>query len=247
MFCGHCGQENSASSQFCGRCGQPLAGVSASPTEPAAPPPLPGAGAPDAKTDGKAVASLILGILSLTIFSVLAGIPAVILGHVSRSNIKKSMGKLKGEGMALAGLILGYISFAAIPLILIIAAIAIPNLLRARISANEAEAIRSLRNLNAAAVSYVADKKAYPSELTDMGPSGAQLISQELADGQRAGYRFSYFAVDADQDQVADGYFVAAEPVTPGSTGVRSFCSDQTGIIRFAPRGQSCSSESDAL
>lgn len=247
MFCNQCGQENSAGSQFCARCGQPLSHLASASSEVGAPPPVPGSPAPDAKTDGKAVGSLILGILSLTIFSVLAGIPAVILGHISRSNIKKSMGKLKGEGMALAGLILGYISFAAIPFILIIAAIAIPNLLRARISANEAGAVRALRDVNQAAVTYVADKKAFPGELSELGPSGAQLIRQEIADGQHQGYRFAYYAVDENQDQVADGYFVSAHPLTPGTTGVRTFCTDQTGVIRSAPSGQECTTESEPL
>ena len=70
------------------------------------------------ETDGKATASLVLGILSLLCFSVLTGIPAIILGHMSKANIRRSMGRLKGDGMATAGLIMGYISAAAIPLIL---------------------------------------------------------------------------------------------------------------------------------
>jgi len=79
---------------------------------------------PNARTDGKAVASLILGILSVTVLSILAGIPAIILGHMSRASIRKSMGELKGSGMALAGLITGYISVAmTIVLLYIIAAI----------------------------------------------------------------------------------------------------------------------------
>ena len=61
-----------------------------------------------------------------------------------------------GDGMAIAGLVLGYIGFAAIPFILIIAAIAIPNLLRARMAANEASAVGSLRTINVAALSYSA-------------------------------------------------------------------------------------------
>jgi hypothetical protein len=77
------------------------------------------------------------------------GIPAVILGHLSRSAIRQSMGRLKGEGMALAGLITGYISIAVIP-ILILMAIAIPSLLRSRQAANESAAIASLRTINSA-------------------------------------------------------------------------------------------------
>jgi type IV pilus assembly protein PilA len=41
-----------------------------------------------------------------------------------------------------------------VAIILIIAAIAIPNLLRARISANEASAVSSLRTFNTACITY---------------------------------------------------------------------------------------------
>src|SRR5215831_21181452 len=57
------------------------------------------------KTDGGAIASLILGITSIVLcLNIFTGIPAIITGHISYSKIKKSMGRLKGEGMALTGL-----------------------------------------------------------------------------------------------------------------------------------------------
>ena len=97
-------------------------------------------------TDGKATASLVCGILSILCFSILTGIPAIILGHISRGNIQRSGGRLQGGGMALAGLILGYASLAVSALV--ITAIMIPNLLRARISANESAAMSTVRNGN---------------------------------------------------------------------------------------------------
>lgn len=263
IFCTSCGQDNSETSQFCSKCGQPLgasligassgspmsgSSLTGSPMNPSGspfPPPLPSSTAdPNAQTDGKAIASLVLGILSLTIFSIFAGIPAVILGHVSRSNIKKSMGRLKGEGVALAGLIMGYISFLAIPfIILIIAAIAIPNLLRARISANESAAIEAVRDINTAAVSYQErdQRRSFPSDLKQLRSADhAGQISREVADGRKSGYAFAYTPQDTEGDQVVDGYFVVAIPLTPGSTGQRSFCSDQTGVIRSADKNDEC-------
>ena len=62
------------------------------------------------KTSGGAVTSLVLGILSFACIGPLAGIPAIIVGHVSLSNIKKSDGELTGGGLAVAGLILGYVN-----------------------------------------------------------------------------------------------------------------------------------------
>lgn len=47
-----------------------------------------------------------------------------------------------------------------VAIILIVAAISIPNLLRARIAANEASAVASLRSLNTAQISY---NSSYPT------------------------------------------------------------------------------------
>ncbi len=62
------------------------------------------------RTNRAAVASLILGILGIIPFGPLAGIPAVICGHIASRSIRKS--HLKGKGMAVAGLVLGYGSLA---------------------------------------------------------------------------------------------------------------------------------------
>jgi hypothetical protein len=115
--------------------------------------------------------------LSLLCFSFLAGIPAIVLGHMSRSSIRKSMGRLKGEGMALAGLIMGYISIAFIPVMLIIAAIAIPNLLRAKLTANDSVAASVMRTINTAQVTYrvTYPSRGYARDLATLG-SGASSV-----------------------------------------------------------------------
>lgn len=64
-------------------------------------PPLP------APTNGKAVGALVCGVS--TFFSAgLTGIPAVILGHMARGEIRRS--REQGDGMAVAGLVLGWLS-----------------------------------------------------------------------------------------------------------------------------------------
>ena len=60
-------------------------------------------------TNGKATASLVLGLLSLLLW-VLTGIPAVILGHMALNEINASNGTQGGKGSAIAGLVLGYIA-----------------------------------------------------------------------------------------------------------------------------------------
>ena len=252
MFCIRCGHENPAEGNVCTNCGQPLTAQAARfPGE------APSAAAPagEARTDGKATASLVLGLLSL-VCGLLAGIPAIILGHISLSNIKKSGGRLKGEGIALAGLIMGYISVVAIPFILIIAAIAIPNLLRSRIAANEANTVGNIRTINTAAVVYATNypQVGFSSSLGALGgrnpcnpsPTTACLIDQDLASGERSGYRFTYEAKDTNGDQVMDAYFVQTVPIGQGQTGVRSFCSDESGVIRSSS-SETCTKDSPPL
>lgn len=242
MFCNHCGREVPDSSTFCNNCGASLQTSAPNVPYPVVPPGGPTETIP---TDSKATLSLILGILSVTAFSFFAGIPAIILGHMSRSNIRKSMGRLKGEGMALAGLIMGYISLLAIPVILIIAAIAIPNLLRARQQANETYAISSMRTIVVANTTYQAQKgPGFAASLQELEDAG--YIDRTLADGQKHGYRFTYNAVDSDGDGTADKFQLNATPVKPGSSGNRIFCSDETGVIRHQ-RGGECTTESEVV
>lgn len=67
-----------------------------------------------APTENMAVVSMVLGILSMVAFSILAGIPAIIIGKQSRDNIRASNGRLSGDGMAQAGIIMGWVSVALV-------------------------------------------------------------------------------------------------------------------------------------
>jgi hypothetical protein len=61
--------------------------------------------APAPPTSGKAIASLILSLFGVSLF-------AVIFGHIARSEIRNSGGRIAGDGLALAGLIIGWIGLA---------------------------------------------------------------------------------------------------------------------------------------
>jgi hypothetical protein len=68
------------------------------------------------KTNGLSVASLVLGILSIFLFCTygVVAILAIVFGHVSLSQIKRSQGTQSGRGMAIAGLVCGYIGLALV-------------------------------------------------------------------------------------------------------------------------------------
>jgi uncharacterized membrane protein YhaH (DUF805 family) len=139
----------------------------------------------------------------------------------------------------------------------LIAAIAIPSLLRARVSANESAAIGDIRTVISAQAAYrsanggwfegnpeclaapaVGCVPGYPAD-------GPGFLEPVLASRQpKSGYQRRFepgrmVSVDpAVSSQTSVGnYAYVAVPVTPGQTGVRSFCGDSTGVICFRADG----------
>ncbi len=228
MTCSKCGATVAEDSRFCSICGNSVLEPQAAGPPIAFPPPL-GAPVASPETSGKAVASLICGIISIFPFCVVA----IILGHIAVSQIGKSAGRLTGKGVAIAGLVLGYLGLVAIPFIAIIAAIAIPNLLRAKISANEAMAVGSVRTLVAAEISYQTanPKTGFTCNLSDLGSTG--LVDSRLASGRKYGYVFVLQNCTADKEGDPAAHFqIVASPVTYNSTGVRQFCADESGVTK---------------
>ena len=136
-----------------------------------------------------------------------------------------------------------------VAIILIIAAIAIPNLMRARMSANESSAAGSIRTINTGQVSYAT---TYPSvgfaaNLSSLGMGSATpctpsstngcFLDNVLAGGTKEGYSFA----SAGSGTPAVTYTSLGSPLTLNSTGTRSFCSDQTGVIYYNSGSTSCS------
>src|SRR3954471_24757379 len=92
-----------------------------------------------------------------------------------------------------------------VAIILIIAAIAIPNLLRARMAANEASSVGSLRTINTAEVTYADTyNKGFSRDLESLGGADcasstadaahACMLDPVLSSGHKSGYRFTYAA-----------------------------------------------------
>ncbi len=131
-----------------------------------------------------------------------------------------------------------------VAIILIIAAIAIPNLLRAKMAANEASAVGSLRTINTSCVEYSTTYGiGFPGSLPALGGTGTAtsassgLIDSVLASGTKSGYTFVYTAGTADSAGAIDSYSLTAAPVVAGTTGQRTFFTDQSGVIRADANG----------
>ena len=137
-----------------------------------------------------------------------------------------------------------------VAIILIIAAIAIPNLLRAKIAANQASAVGSLRTLNTACIAFSTSYGQFPAALTNLGPVGsgtasstsADLIDSVLAGGTKSGYVFAFGAGASNQS-----YTITAKPITAATTGQNMYFTDQSGVIRVDTSGSGAGATSTPI
>ena len=107
---------------------------------------------------GYAIASLVLGILSIPTFGLLlvGAMTSVILGVVALVKESRQPEEYGGKGMAITGIVLAARLHPrdACRSLGIVAAIAIPSFLRARVSSNEAAALGDVREVIMAEARY---------------------------------------------------------------------------------------------
>jgi type IV pilus assembly protein PilA len=120
-----------------------------------------------------------------------------------------------------------------IAIILVIAAIAVPKMNRQLMAAHEMAAIRQIGTIHQGETQYYSQFGKYAESLLALGPpasgtagpAAADLIPKNLADGKNSGYLFVV-------QPTPTGYAVTAIPEAFGSSGSRTFYSDQTLVIR---------------
>lgn len=143
-----------------------------------------------------------------------------------------------------------------VAIILIIAAIAIPNLVRARISANQASVVASMRSLSTAQIQYLGNwpSSGYATSVVVLGTgaatvpptpcpaAGASSAAACLIDGVLTGGatigKSGYFIDSIGQvgpgstSPIPDVYESEAGPIAFDRSGDNSYCSTLDGVIR---------------
>lgn len=143
-----------------------------------------------------------------------------------------------------------------VAIILIIAAVAIPNLVRAKISANQASVVASLRSISTAQIQYqsnwpsvgyatslvILGTGAATSPPTNCAPTGATSGAACLVDGVltgattlgKSGYYIDTIgqAGPGNTTTIFDVYESVAGPIAFDRSGVNSYCSVPDGVIR---------------
>jgi hypothetical protein len=234
-FCLGCGNGMAEGERFCGICGRDALAASAGrAVDPAVTFGLP------PETSGKAIFSLISGVLFLILPFSLA---AVIFGHLSLSDIRHSGGRLTGKGLAIAGLVLGYLGMAATLGLIIWSGFYVRQrekslAQKVKIVNYENPIVSSVRSLNMAEIAYAqAHREAgYTCSLSEL--KAAWGLSNDLAHGQKDGYIFELKGCTAAK---ANGpiakYQVVAYPAAANKTGTVAFCSNESDLIKVARNG----------
>lgn len=135
-----------------------------------------------------------------------------------------------------------------IAIIMIIAAIAAPKLMSTRASAQEMAAIRHIVTIHTAQTQYYSQFGKYATTMAELGPpasgaagpQAADLVPAELASGKKGGYVFQMTAAQG-------GYVVNANPEAFGTSGRRTFFSDQSQVIRENWGQEPASAQSKAI
>ena len=120
-----------------------------------------------------------------------------------------------------------------IAIILIIITIAVPKYNKTQMFMRETAAIKAIQTLHQMEVQYQSQYGRYATSMAELGPpasgapspAAADLIGNDLSNGEKQGYKFTLTGTPG-------GYVLNANPVNYGSSGSKTFYSDQTMVIR---------------
>jgi hypothetical protein len=169
-------------------------------------------------------------------FIILLALFSIPLGHIALWRITRSARQIRGKPFAIAGLCLGYG--------LVFLLYSSPLSHHSRVATNESSAIGTIRTLNLAEAKFAGhgDNSRYAcslSELTATLRSNSTWEESSLDDFVNTGTQSGYVYQLSCEVGSEKGYSLIAVPEKLGSSGMRSFCSDRTGVIRYSNNGES--------
>jgi|SRR5205085_5215716 len=136
-----------------------------------------------------------------------------------------------------------------ISIIMIILLFAVPKFKGPSIQANETSAVRTLQAVHTAQMEYAArfPGQGFTCSLQSLGPppagqppnpSAADLLDNKVTSGSKDGYTFAIQGcTSAASGSRVVSYQIVATPEVPGTTGIKAFCTDGDGTIRYDPSG----------
>lgn len=198
------------------------------------------------ETSGKAIFSLICGILFIVLpFSIIG----VIFGYIALSEIRKNPGRLKGRGLAITGIALSYIGCA---LIAFVFGLGIYEIRKESKQVSHKSTIRTatsypqtrnpiltaVRTLNTAEIAYSQRHPdlGYTCSLSDL--STAWEINTDLHDKGTTGYSFKLSCSPVKPGGRVMRYQLLAYPSADSKrTSAAVYCSDESDVIPISHSG----------
>jgi prepilin-type N-terminal cleavage/methylation domain-containing protein len=121
-----------------------------------------------------------------------------------------------------------------IAIILIIITVAVPKFQKAQMFARDMAAQKAIQTIHQMEVQYQSQYGRYANSLAELGPpasgaaspAAADLIDASFASGIKGGYKYTLTGGNG-------GYIVTAVPETFGTSGSRTWYSDQTMTIHY--------------
>jgi type IV pilus assembly protein PilA len=159
----------------------------------------------------------------------------------------------RGRVPIIVWILIGVVVFFFLCIVTLFVLLTIPTLGHMKNQASETAAVRSLRTIEQAELMYSVTypSKGYACSLRALGgdpsagpPSAeaAQVLPGDLASGPTSGYIFTLSnctRVSQNGMERVTGYTITAVPQTVGKTGIRGFCGDAFGVIKYDPAGGS--------
>jgi hypothetical protein len=183
---------------------------------------------------GLAITSFVLGLLSLVCFGPLAGLPAVICGHIAHNRTRRNPGQFGGAGFSIAGFVMGYVSILMIP---IMAAMLLPALAKAKGRAQSINCANNMKQVGLAFRVWALDHEDKFPFAVSTNQGGSLELASPTKDGdgfdRNPAVHFALLAQELSQPRLL------VCPADPSKQAAPDFSHLQAGNVSYRLRSDS--------
>lgn len=190
------------------------------------------------RTSGKAIAALVLGILSFCVPFLLA-IPAIILGILGLKEINASQGRVQGQGIAIAGMVTSIVGSLFIMVLAVPIGLLLPAVQKTREAANRVRTMNNLKQIALAVHNYASTNQDRLPPAAVYSADGKPLLSWRvlLLPYLENGALYQRFKLDEPWDSPHNRALLSPMPKVFERTGAMPGDPDSTYFRTFVGSG----------